>query len=111
MEDFLEALLFIVPITSVVGGTIYIIRSRIRKLQLELAEERGANQTAKIATEKSELEERVRVLERIVTDRGFDVATQIEALRDRSPVLGHVTHDPVAYDTGVPLKFESKEKA
>ena len=28
------------------------------------------------------LEDRVRVLERIVTDKGYDVATQIEALRD-----------------------------
>jgi hypothetical protein len=31
------------------------------------------------------LEARVRVLERIVTDRGYDVATQIEALRDPRP--------------------------
>lgn len=30
-----------------------------------------------------DLEERVRTLERIVTDRGYDVATQIEALRDQ----------------------------
>jgi hypothetical protein len=30
------------------------------------------------------LEERVRVLERIVTDRGAEVAQQIENLRDRS---------------------------
>lgn len=29
-----------------------------------------------------ELEDRVRVLERIVTDKGYDVANQIEALRD-----------------------------
>ena len=29
-----------------------------------------------------ELEDRIRVLERIVTDKGYDVATQIEALRD-----------------------------
>ena len=29
------------------------------------------------------LEERVRVLERIATDRGHDIAHQIEALRDR----------------------------
>lgn len=29
-----------------------------------------------------ELEDRVRVLERIVTDKGYDVASQIEALRD-----------------------------
>jgi hypothetical protein len=39
------------------------------------------------AAERSEnyarLEERVRVLERIATDRGQDVAVQIEALRER----------------------------
>lgn len=29
-----------------------------------------------------ELEDRLRVLERIVTDKGYDVASQIEALRD-----------------------------
>jgi predicted house-cleaning noncanonical NTP pyrophosphatase (MazG superfamily) len=33
-----------------------------------------------------ELEDRMRVLERIVTDRGFDVAHQIEALRDERRV-------------------------
>ena len=31
------------------------------------------------------LEERVRVLERIATDRGHDIAHQIEALRERAP--------------------------
>lgn len=30
-------------------------------------------------------EDRMRVLERIVTDKGYDVATQIEALRDTAP--------------------------
>ncbi|KRA84138.1 hypothetical protein [Altererythrobacter sp. Root672] len=40
-----------------------------------------------------ELEDRMRVLERIVTDRGFDVAHQIEALRDVRP------------DAGVPLEM------
>jgi len=33
-----------------------------------------------------ELEERVRVLERIVTDGGYDLASKIEALRDERPV-------------------------
>lgn len=33
-----------------------------------------------------ELEERVRVLERIVTDGGYDLATRIEALRDERPL-------------------------
>jgi hypothetical protein len=37
------------------------------------------------ASEVKELRERVRVLERIVTDGGYDLATQIEALRDERP--------------------------
>lgn len=41
---------------------------------------------AQYAAHTRELEERVRVLERIVTDKGYDVATQIEALRDTTRV-------------------------
>lgn len=44
------------------------------------------------------LQERVKVLERIVTERGFDISTQIEALRD-----------PPA-DTGIPLNI-ARERA
>jgi hypothetical protein len=32
------------------------------------------------------MDDRIRVLERIVTDKGYDVATQIEALRDARQV-------------------------
>jgi len=42
----------------------------------------SAEKAAQYAAHNRELEERVRVLERIVTDRGYDIATQIEALRD-----------------------------
>ena len=45
-----------------------------------------AEKAAQYATSNKELEDRVRVLERIVTDRGYDVATQIEALRDQRRV-------------------------
>jgi hypothetical protein len=45
-----------------------------------------AERAAQYATRVSELEDRVRVLERIVTDKGYDVATQIEALRDQRRV-------------------------
>ena len=41
-----------------------------------------AESAAQYAARNQELEDRVRVLERIVTDKGYDVATQIEALRD-----------------------------
>ncbi|MBW8755813.1 MAG: hypothetical protein JF595_17030, partial [Sphingomonadales bacterium] len=42
----------------------------------------SAEKAAQYAAHNRELEERVRVLERIVTDKGYDVAAQIEALRD-----------------------------
>lgn len=45
-----------------------------------------AEKAAQYAVQNTELEDRVRVLERIVTDKGYDVATQIEALRDARKV-------------------------
>lgn len=48
--------------------------------------ERQLESTAQLTAEKvaqyDKLEERVRVLERIVTDSGFSVAGEIDALRD-----------------------------
>ncbi|MFZ5744852.1 MAG: hypothetical protein ACOY7T_10300 [Pseudomonadota bacterium] len=55
---------------------------KIAEMQLKAT----AEQAAQYAVNNTELEERVRVLERIVTDRGYDVATQIEALRDARKV-------------------------
>lgn len=57
-------------------------RQKIAELEVQAAAEKAAQ----YATQNTELEERVRVLERIVTDRGYDVATQIEALRDARKV-------------------------
>lgn len=48
----------------------------VRKLEAEAAMGKGA------ANDRTEwLEDRVKVLERIVTDKGYDLASQIEALR------------------------------
>ena len=46
------------------------------------ARAKTAEKAAQYATHIQRLEDRVQVLERIVTDRGYDIATQIEALRD-----------------------------
>ena len=46
----------------------------------------SAERAAQYASQVQALEDRVRVLERIVTDRGYDIATQIEALRDARKV-------------------------
>jgi type VI protein secretion system component VasK len=53
-----------------------------RKMELE-AEARGAARQMHKDDYVELLEERVRVLERIATDRGQDIAHQIESLRDR----------------------------
>ncbi len=82
MGDLLEVLLFVVPAAVIIGTPTYILRRKFNALREELAEERGQNRTAQIATEKSALEERVRVLERIVTSRGYTIAEEIEALRE-----------------------------
>ena len=97
MGDLLEFLLVAVPIAGVLGGGYFLVRGKFNQLRLALAEERGSNKTAQIATEKMALEERVRVLERIVTDKGYGIAEEIEALRDS--------------DSGVPLALDKKERA
>ena len=63
-------------------------QAKIEEMRLLASQERNSESAAQHASHTRELEERVRVLERIITDRGFDVATQIEALRDnRSSAL------------------------
>lgn len=52
----------------------------------EIQAQATAERAAQYATHNQALEDRVRVLERIVTDKGYDIATQIEALRDQRRV-------------------------
>ncbi len=57
-----------------------------KMIKLRIQELDAAKAAGGVAPEEArqvkELHERVRVLERIVTDGGYDLATQIEALRD-----------------------------
>ena len=62
------------------------IWTKHRTEMMELQARTTAERAAQYAANNKELEDRVRVLERIVTDRGYDVATQIEALRDQRRV-------------------------
>jgi hypothetical protein len=54
---------------------------RLREKKLEVEATLAAEKAAQYASRSHELEERVRVLEQIVTDRGAETAAQIEALR------------------------------
>lgn len=60
---------------------------RLREKQIEFAASQAAEKAARYAANGAEMEQRVRVLERIVTDRGIDIADEIERLRDmKTPV-------------------------
>ena len=55
---------------------------KLRERRLEVEAGLAAEKAAQYASRSTELEQRVRVLEQIVTDRGADTAAQIEALRE-----------------------------
>ncbi len=56
---------------------------KLAGMQIEATSQLSAEKAAQYAMQNRDLEERLRVLERIVTDRGYDLAGQIEALRER----------------------------
>ena len=72
------------PFLMVVGIVWVKSRAQIEEKRIAAAEASGGGSTRDRDNQRIvDLEERVRTLERIVTDRGYDVATQIEALRDQ----------------------------
>ncbi len=80
---------FLIPIAGIIMGCSIPIIAIRAKTQLKIAQltasataEQTAEKAAQYASQIQRLEDRVQVLERIVTDRGYDIATQIEALRD-----------------------------
>jgi hypothetical protein len=61
-------------------------QQRLAELQVRNTATDTAERAAQYASQVQRLEDRVRVLERIVTDGGYNVAAQIEALRDTRKV-------------------------
>lgn len=55
---------------------------RYKEKQLDVEMRMAAEKAAQYAASNAELEARVRVLEKIVTDGGLETAAQIEALRE-----------------------------
>ena len=100
----------LIPIVAIIFGcTIPMVaiwakhKQKIAEMQVSTTAEHTAEKAAQYASQVQRLEDRVQVLERIVTDKGYDVATQIEALRD--------TREVEHSDSGVPLNMGRKETA
>jgi hypothetical protein len=59
---------------------------RVKEKQIEAQSNLAAEKSAQYAQHMEKVEARLRVLEQIVTDRGVETASQIEALRDRARI-------------------------
>lgn len=86
MSGFLILGFFMIVVgIPVVGSIVMKIHQRnleFKEKQLTAISSETAEKSAQYAAHTEKLEHRVRVLERIVTDKGFDVSQQIEDLRD-----------------------------
>ncbi|UYY58737.1 hypothetical protein [Sphingomonas sp. S2-65] len=67
---------------AIFGGVFLRPWFKLKERQMELESQMVAEKAAQYAAQTERLEQRVRVLERIVTDRGIAVADEIEKLRD-----------------------------
>ncbi|MGB3739541.1 MAG: hypothetical protein WA948_09325 [Pontixanthobacter sp.] len=101
--DFGTVIVSIMPFIMVLGIIFLINQRKMQEKQLATTADSSAEKSAQYANRVGDLENRVKVLERIVTDRGYDVAAQIEALRD--------TRDVEFADAGTPLDIGMQEPA
>ena len=72
----------LIPLAAIFAG-VFRHWLRVKEKQLEAQGRYTAEMSAQYAAHTQRLEERVRVLERIATDKGVDLAHQIENLRDK----------------------------
>ncbi|MCC2976160.1 hypothetical protein LK533_05665 [Sphingomonas sp. PL-96] len=79
-------LALMIPIVAIIGRTFVKPWLAHRERTLEVEANKLAEKAAQYAAQTERLEQRVRVLERIVTDRGLDLSDEIERLRDQPPL-------------------------
>ena len=79
---------YLIPIIALMIPIVAILSRNIGRLirfkekQLEMIGMQSAEKAAQYAAQTERLEQRVRVLERIVTDKGIVLADEIDRLRD-----------------------------
>ena len=102
----MEDIAILIPIIGVMIPIVAIWAKHQQKMA-EIGRDATADATAEKAAQYvsqiQQLEDRVQVLERIVTDSGYNVSALIEAFRD--------VRDVEQADSGVPLNIDKKEQA
>lgn len=79
---WIPILALMIPIVAIFAGAIFKPWLALQERKMELDASMVAEKAAQYAAQTERLEQRVRVLERIITDKGVDLADQIERLRD-----------------------------
>ncbi len=86
MNDGIFALIPIlalsIPIIAIVSRTVRRM-IELKEKQLQVQTHETAERTAQYAAHTERLEQRMRVLERIITDKGMAISDEIESLRDK----------------------------
>jgi hypothetical protein len=78
---FIPIIALTIPIVAIIARTVTKMIA-LKEKQLEAQTAMTAEKSAQYAAHTERLEARVRVLERIATDKGVDLADEIENLRD-----------------------------
>ena len=74
-----------VPVTLGIGSEMLKSWLRHKETMATALNAQTAEKAAQYAAHNERLEQRVRVLERIVTDRGIELSNEIDLLRDAAP--------------------------
>ena len=82
MDDIASWIWVLIPLAAI-GIVPFKMWLRIKEKQMEAQTGLAAEKSAQYAQHVERIEQRLRVLEQIVTDKGVETAGQIEALRDR----------------------------
>jgi hypothetical protein len=92
MREFailIPILALIIPIIAILSGVMNKYLA-IKERQIQAVTHQSAEKAAQYAAQTERLEQRVRVLERIATDKGVEVADEIERLRDERALHGEL---------------------
>jgi cell division protein FtsB len=81
--EFVLAVLILVFVFSIIRHKMGIPVRSMREMRGEPVDDA---ENARLKAQVQQLQDRIHVLERIVTDRGAETAAQIEALRDRDNI-------------------------
>ena len=82
MDDISSWIWVLIPLAAI-GIAPFKMWLRVKERQMGIQSTQTAEKAAQYAAHTERLEARVRVLERIATDKGVDLSDEIEALREK----------------------------